>query len=294
MKSGKAAIKPPRIHLAAIGDELLNAEIRESNLAWLINTFTRRGGKVLRAIIIPDDFEAIGDEISLAKRKKVDLLITTGGLGPTDDDATLRAVAKALNVPFRLDKRALSMVKKRLDALAVFRPGIPQTLNAERKSQAYMPDGAVPLFNPVGVAPGMIYDLGRTKLISLPGVPQEMKGILTETLKDLWEEMFRDVVYVRRNISIRGIPEAELAPFIRRVSKLDSEIYIKSRLWLKGKRVPTKKVLPPEKLPWKILLHFSLISRSRKEGMERINRLIDSIVADIEKRYKYPFHFEKR
>ncbi|HEX9744497.1 MAG TPA: molybdopterin-binding protein [bacterium] len=289
VKSGKK-FSPPKIHLAAIGNELLNAEIRDSNLAWLIKNFTGMGGAVLKANIIPDDFDAVASEITDAKRKKIDYLVTTGGLGPTDDDATFLAIAYSLKTGVALNRTAMKMIKERLEALKVFRPGLPQSLNRERKSQAYMPPGSEPLFNPVGVAPGLRMMVGNTMLISLPGVPSEMKGIMTITLGDFWEEKFRDTYYVRNNVSIWGIPEAELAGYIRRANAIDPDVYIKSRLRHSGKRVPTNVIVEPQKLPWFILLHFSTIDQSRKFARNRINAVRDSLLSDLRARYKYPYH----
>ena len=280
---------PPEIHLIAIGNELLNGETRETNLAWLTKWFTRKGGAIKRASIILDDFEEIGREITSALDLGSDLILTTGGLGPTDDDSTMAAVANCLRTPLAINEIALGFVKERIDALARFRPGIPTKLTKERKSMAFCPVGGKPLRNPVGVAPGMVYDIDESRLIVLPGVPSEMKGIVRETLKPFWREFFKGVCYVKRNIVIKGIPDAELAPFIRRVNKRDPGVYIKSRLNVKGKlKIPTN-VIDPVKLRWQIILHFSVIECRIKDGQDRIDKLVEYLVRDIGKRYKHPY-----
>jgi molybdenum cofactor synthesis domain-containing protein len=285
---------PPTVHLVAVGNELLNAETRDTNLAWLIRRIAHRGGRVVRAAIIPDDFTSISQEIALARKRKVDLLVTTGGLGPTDDDATLAAIAEALGLSLLCDKKALAMVKARIAALSKYRRGFPMRLTRERRRMAFLPSGAMPLLNPVGVAPGMLLEIGRLRILALPGVPAEMKGIVKETLKGFWRDFFRGVVFVRKNIALRGIPEAELAPFIRRAHKKDLEVYIKSRLKVVGRLKKTRDVPPPQRLPWLILLHFSVIAGSRSEGRERIERLIEFLVNDLKRRYRYPLHVETR
>jgi len=283
---------PPRIHLVAIGNELLNAEIRDTNLAWLIRKLTRKGGRIVRAAIIPDDFQAVKWEIDHAREQGIDLMITTGGLGPTDDDSTLASVASSIGSPLRMNEDALELVKERMAELARHRSGIPADLTEERKTMAMFPEGGKPLRNPVGVAPGMLYLVDRTHLVALPGVPREMKGIFDETLRDFWKDFFRGFCYVRRNIVIKGIPEADLWPFCRRALKLDPGVYIKTRLKVVGRIGQPYAQLPVSDLPWMIILHFSIIECSKSEGAGRIDRLMDSLVEDLRNNYRYPIHID--
>jgi molybdenum cofactor synthesis domain-containing protein len=285
MPARSEKVTPPEIHLAAIGNELLNAEIRDTNLAWLIRFLARRGGRIGHASIVPDDFGAIKREIDLAIDRKADLLITTGGLGPTDDDATLAAVGAGLRRKMALDKTALRMVRDRLEFLAKMRRTAPHRLTRERKTMAIFPDGGVPLHNPVGVAPGMILRIDRLTIISLPGVPVEMKGIAKVTLRDFWRDFFKGVVYVKRNISIEGIPEADLWPYVRRANRLDPGVYIKSRLKMRSGNPLTAAGLPRY---W-IILHFSVVDGSKANGLSRIDRLIESVMGDLNSHYKAPF-----
>jgi len=284
--------EPPRIHLVAIGNELLNAETRDTNLAWLIRRLTRKGGRIVRAVMIPDDFDAIRREIEQAKEEGIDLLVTTGGLGPTDDDCTLAAIAKCVASPLKLDDGALELVRERIEVMSKFRPGIPTELTEERKTMAVFPEGGVPLRNPAGVAPGMMYKLDGMTLIVLPGVPSEMKGIFNETLKGFWRTFFKGVCYVRRNIVLKGIPEAELWPYVRRILEKDPGVYIKSRLKVVGRIEAVEEVRPPSELPWMIVLHFSVIECIRGNGTKRIDKLIDELVRDLEENYEYPLHID--
>lgn len=283
---------PPKIHLIAIGNELLNGETRETNLAWLTKWFTRRGGNVCHAAIIPDNFEAVGMEITSAIDKGIDLVVTTGGLGPTDDDSTMAAVASCIGLPIEINQEALGFVKQRIKSLSKYRPGIPTRLNKERQSMAVCPVGCKPLRNPVGVAPGMFHKIKGTTLIVLPGVPSEMKGIIKETLKPFWKSFFKGICYVRRNIILKGIPEAELAPFIRRANRKDPSVYVKSRLKLIGKPVKSTKHLLPGELRWQIILHFSVTECDRKCGTDRVNALVDFLIKDMRRKYKYPFQID--
>jgi len=285
---------PPKIHLVAIGNELLNGETRDTNLSWLIKLFTRKGGEIARASMIQDDFEEIRWEIEHAKEKSADLVVTTGGLGPTDDDATLAAMSDCFGVELKLNKTALGMVRERINELAKYRPGLPTRINKERKTMAIFPDGGYPLFNPVGVAPGMMFLEDGVTYIVLPGVPSEMKGIVKETLKDFWKDFFRGVCYVRKNIVLKGIPEAELAPYIRRANKIDPGVYIKSRLKVTGRIKKMEKGVKPRKLPWMIILHFSVIECNRADGLSRIENLSAALLGELESKYRYPLLIDRK
>jgi nicotinamide-nucleotide amidase len=285
---------PPAIHIIAIGNELLNGETRDTNTYWLIKALTRRGGKVSRVVMISDDFDSVQREIEAAKAEGVDLVITTGGLGPTDDDCTFAAIANCMRRDLELNEEALNMVKERIRAMAKYRPGLPTELTEERKSMARIPKGAVPLRNPAGVAPGILFVEDGMTVIALPGVPGEMMAIFKVTLKDFWKDFFKGICYVRRNIVLKGIPEAELWPYVRRALEKDPGVYIKSRLKVAGKIAETDEVRPPEELPWMIVLHFSVISCTRKEGADRIDRLAGELIDELTASYQYPLHIDMK
>ncbi|HDS29551.1 MAG TPA: hypothetical protein ENN67_00770 [Firmicutes bacterium] len=272
------------VHLLAIGNEILNGETRETNLSWLIRFFTKRGGNICHAAIVPDNFPDIKREIEFAIERRTELLITTGGLGPTDDDATLMAIGEALRRKMAMNEVALDMVRKRLEILAKLRKSKPNPLTKERKTMAVFPDGGEPLYNPVGVAPGMLLHHENLAIISVPGVPSEMKGIIKITLDDFWKKFFKGAIYVKRNIVISGIPEADLWPYIRKVNKLDPGIYIKTRLKIRADKTAEKS----HPKYW-IILHFSLIDSSRASSLRRIERLIESLLADLHKHHKTPY-----
>lgn len=159
---------------------------------------------------------------------------------------------------------------------------------------AVFPEGSIPVYNPVGVAPGMILKVKSTTIISLPGVPSEMRGIVSQSLTGFWKEFFSGVVFVKRNIIIRGIPEADLVQYVRKVQAVDPDIYIKSRIKIRGKLDGEASTQTPANLPWVLLLHFSMVAGSKAEGTRRIDRLIDLLVADLDKRYRLPFLIDGR
>ena len=111
-------IKQAKVEIIAIGNELLLGDVLDTNTHWLCKRITGAGGQVARAAMIKDDTAAIADEIRSALDRLPDLIITTGGLGPTGDDITLRAVAEALARPLELHAEALTLVKARYKNLA--------------------------------------------------------------------------------------------------------------------------------------------------------------------------------
>lgn len=148
------------VTIICIGDELLTGDVEDLNSTWLARQLVETGAVLKRIVTIPDDTDVIVAEIKQAATEKV---IITGGLGPTHDDITRYAVAKAAGVGLYRDPDAVKIVEKKrgrlVDAAYVM---------------ADIPEKAVVIDNPVGAAPGFIID-GR--IYVLPGVPSEMKAM---------------------------------------------------------------------------------------------------------------------
>ncbi len=155
----------------AIGDELLSGDVVDTNSAWLDAELGRRGVVVGEHRTVPDDVEAIALAIDdLTARHP--LVVVTGGLGPTDDDLTLEAVAKAAAVPRELHVKTWAAIEARYRKKgSTARPG--------HRRQAELPRGATVLPNPIGTAPGLCLRLRRAELFVLPGVPGEMRALFT-------------------------------------------------------------------------------------------------------------------
>lgn len=174
----------PQVEIIAIGNEILWGQVQDTNTYWLVKQVTGLGGQVRQAVIVPDEPEAIVREVRGALERQPALLITSGGLGPTADDLTLPTVAEALGRPLELSPQALEMMERRYARLAELGFVADASLSPARKKMAYLPQGAVPLANSVGTAPGCLLRLGATTLVSLPGVPGEMVSIWEESLAD--------------------------------------------------------------------------------------------------------------
>ena len=258
--------KQAKVEIIAIGNELLLGDVLDTNTNWLCKRITGVGGQVTRAAMIRDDTVAIADEIRSALDRLPDLIITTGGLGPTGDDITLQAVAEALALPLELHAEALALVKARYKNLAEKGYIKDSTLTDARKKMAYLPKGVTAVANPVGTAPAAVLQIGVSTLVSLPGVPEEMKGIYKETLQPTLQAIFGDSYYQERAIIAHCGDESSLAPILAEVVDAHPEVYIKSRARRYGPEV-------------RILLTLSAAGDARDEVERRIQSALDGLIA---------------
>ena len=208
--------------IISVGNELLIGHTRDTNSHWIAKRFTRFGWTLQRITVLRDSLAAIKDGVTGALQRKPDLLITLGGLGPTHDDMTLKGIALALNKRLALNPEAFAMVKARYSKLEA-----STGLTRFRRKMATLPKGAEPLPNPIGTAPGVTIKVGTTKLVSLPGVPSEMKAIFTGSvipmLKASKAEAPKEVT-----VGLVGIIESALAPALDRTRKAFPGLYFKS------------------------------------------------------------------
>jgi len=145
--------------IVSIGDELLTGDTVNTNSAWLAARLTERGVRVLRILVLPDDFELVAGEL---KQVPGDVVMVTGGIGATHDDVTREAVSLATGAPLEENAEARAM----LDAKGV--PPEPARIMSR------IPRGAEVIYNEVGEAPGFVVD---DRIFVLPGVPAEMKDM---------------------------------------------------------------------------------------------------------------------
>ncbi len=216
------------VEILVVGNEILIGDIQDTNTNWICKLINSRGGYVARATMLRDIPEEISAATRAAIERGVDILFTSGGLGPTADDLTVAAVAEGAGVELRLDERARRMVKDSYDdfhARGIMAEG---GLNPAREKMAWLPVGAEPLHNPVGTAPGVLFRVGKTAIICLPGVPSELKGIITVSLQAFLDETLGDGGSIMRAITVRCNDESILEPVLSRVVPRHPRVYIKS------------------------------------------------------------------
>jgi nicotinamide-nucleotide amidase len=219
---------PVIVEIFIIGNEILIGDIQDTNTNWLCREISGMGGYVSRATVLRDELDVIAPEISAALGRGADMIITSGGLGPTADDLTLAAVAQGVGVKTEPHERALRMVKERYDELTASGILTQGGLNPAREKMAWLPAGAVPLENPVGTAPGVLLQVGKTGIISLPGVPSELKGIFNSSLQPYLREKLGAGMSLMRTITVRCNDESIMEPILSRVVSEHPGVYIKS------------------------------------------------------------------
>lgn len=192
--------------LVTVGDELLLGQTVNTNAAWLARELWDLGAEVVRSVTVGDGKAeiraAVGEACGIA-----DLVIVTGGLGPTEDDRTREAVAAHFGRELEVDEELVRLLERRFEE-AGFGELPPRNL-----SQAEVPRGAEALPNLHGTAPGLVLEEGRVMVVLLPGVPKEMKAIFRESLAGRLREMFprRLRAVHHRMIHTSGIAESVLA-----------------------------------------------------------------------------------
>ena len=162
----------PTVGLLTIGDELLNGSLTDTNSGVIARQLAEIGLAVQEVRTLPDTISAIVDGIR-QMAETFDIMILTGGLGSTVDDLTVAAVAKAFDRRSRPNKSALQLIEEYCRKRG--RPPHPRDYKS-----AEFPDGASPLRNPSGTAPGLYLSTDTVELFALPGVPTEMLAILDE------------------------------------------------------------------------------------------------------------------
>ena len=181
----------PAAEIITIGTEILLGEIVDTNTRHIARTLRELGIDLYRTITIGDNVERIAGAIR-ESMQRADIVLTTGGLGPTVDDPTREAVALAAGVELEFRDELWQQVKS-----VIARYGRKPTENQKR--QAFIPRGSFIIPNPVGTAPAFIVETDRNAIISLPGVPREMELLLHESVIPYLETRYssKQVIKVR-------------------------------------------------------------------------------------------------
>jgi competence/damage-inducible protein CinA-like protein len=205
-----------RAVILSIGDELVLGQSVDTNAAWLSGQLAALGILVKEHVTIGDDQTAIADQLRRAATS-VEIIISTGGLGPTDDDLTRYALADVLETDLRLDEDSL----RHIEGFFVRRDRAMPDCN---RIQAMFPAGTEIIPNPVGTAPGILAqidskdDQGRAWAFFLPGVPREMKTMYTDTvakrIRERTDQKGHREVILTRKIHTIGAGESTIAEIL--------------------------------------------------------------------------------
>ena len=193
-----------KVSIITIGDEILIGQIVDTNSAWIAQRLNEIGLRVHKIYSIPDTEEAIIRTLDRA-REVTDIVLITGGLGPTNDDITKNTLTKYFDDTLVRNEEVLLHIK---DLFKKF--GIDK-INSLNEQQADLPSKCKFLFNKVGTASGMWFTDEEKHFISMPGVPHEMKILMrSHVLPDL-QTRFMSGVIIHKTILTQGLPESILA-----------------------------------------------------------------------------------
>lgn len=192
-----------KAEIITIGDEILIGQIIDTNSAWIANELNLIGIDVVRKTSVSDNKDEIIKAIDYAKSTS-DIILLTGGLGPTNDDYTKETLAEYYKVELIENAEVL----KHISQLITKNVGV---LNQRNIDQAKVPANCIVIHNSVGTAPGMWFNDGNKIIISMPGVPFEMKEMMTSAILPKLKNLNTDSVIIHKIILTQGIPESRLA-----------------------------------------------------------------------------------
>src|SRR5665648_12936 len=193
--------------IITIGDELLIGQTINTNSAWMGAELSKAGFDVNRITSVHDRREDIISALHDAVGK-TDVILITGGLGPTSDDITKQTLCEFFNTRLVTNDEALRMIEKMMS-----RRNFP--MNENNRRQAEVPESCRVLKNAAGTAPGMWFEKDGTIFISMPGVPYEMKYIMAEHVIPELKKRFTSQIIIHRNIMTYGTFEAKLAEILK-------------------------------------------------------------------------------
>jgi nicotinamide-nucleotide amidase len=239
--------------IIAIGSELLAPDRTDTNSLWLTEQLNRLGIEVKLKTIVGDDDARLEETIKDATRRSK-VVITTGGLGPTEDDITRKITARALGRRLLLDENVLAEIKQRFQSFGVTMP--------ERNSrQAMVIEDAEVLPNPNGTAPGMFLEHNGTAIVLLPGPPREMQPMFSNHVVSKLEQRSGSMRVVRRMLRVAGMGE----------SAVDEKI---APVYTKYENPQTTILFNQSEI------EIHLTARGRTE--DEANHLLDRVVLEIE------------
>ncbi len=242
-----------RAEIITIGDEILIGQIANTNAAYLGEKLYSIGISVVRTTVVGDDEERILKAFSDAY-ERFDVVLVTGGLGPTHDDITKKAVCKFFNTDLVMNEEALENVKRRLA-----QRNLPIT--EPNKEQALVPRTAIVIQNHWGTAPGMLFDRDEKHFFVMPGVPFEMQGMMGDFILPYLEKRVTDSVIRQQTLKTTGIPESFLYQLLGNIDDISQ-----------GAKLA---FLPrPQGVMLRITVHESNVERAKRK------------IADVEQRIR--------
>jgi nicotinamide-nucleotide amidase len=197
-----------KAEIISIGSEILRGQITDTNANFIAKKLVKLGIDLEHISVVSDNFESLLFTLKLAFQRS-GLIITTGGLGPTEDDITYQIIARALNLKLIKYPEAEENLKRILKK-------INKTISPSNLKQVYLPEGAKIIINQYGTAPAMILEKDNKIICSFPGVPHEMKNLIEENLIPYLKEKFPPSMIKKTKIlRVTGLGESSVNELIR-------------------------------------------------------------------------------
>ena len=197
-----------KISIITIGDELLIGQVVDTNSAWMAQELNKAGFWVNRRVAIGDDRNDILNALD-EEAEGSDIILITGGLGPTADDITKPVLCEYFNTTLVINEEALENVRN------IFVKILQRPLIERNLKQAEVPASCQVIQNKRGTAPGMLFEKNGKVFVSMPGVPHEMKGMMTEAVIPWLRTRFGTDFISHRTLLTAGVGESTLADHIQ-------------------------------------------------------------------------------
>ena len=237
--------------IVTIGSELLHGKIIDTNASYIARTLNSIGLNIAFHTTVGDIYSQMKDILSQAWGRN-DLIITTGGIGPTEDDITREVIADLVGVP-------LIFKQELMDQIEFLFKRIGYSMPENNRKQALIPDGATPIPNEMGTAPGFIVEKESKVIVALPGVPKELQYLLTKKVIPYLKKYFcldQEVIF-HKTLKVTGIGESKVDTQIKDLIKENSnptigilaspgDISITITAWAKSEREAESLIMPIE------------------------------------------------
>lgn len=222
---GSPSDVPRNVELFAIGTELVMGRIYDTNSFWIAEQLAKLGTRPRRILCLPDDDEEIISAFEDSLRRGTDILITTGGLGPTPDDRTLDCICRLAGIGLELHHPTVeSFVQRRnVPDATHLSPGLIK--------MATVPIGATVYQNPAGWAPLIELPIRSSRFFIMPGPPREMQALWNTHLNDLLKAVFRSTTATSR-VWVTMF-ESEVSPHLQQVMETYPQTYLKAYVALR-------------------------------------------------------------
>ncbi len=227
------------VEIITIGDELLIGQVIDSNSAWLGIQLNLSGFDVVQKTTISDNKKQIIKTLD-SSLSRVDIVLITGGLGPTKDDITKKTLCDYFKSEMVFNNDVFEDIKNFLNSE-------DQGINNLNRDQALVPENCFIIRNSVGTAPTLCFEIDNKVVISMPGVPYEMKAAMESGILPFLKEKFSTTTILHKTVIITGIPESDIALKIKSwednlpkyvdLAYLPSPMKVRLRLTCKGRPI---------------------------------------------------------